>query len=260
MHLRSYPIFIVVVVGGMTIAIAQFENDKSKLRRQVAQLGQTERNLVHLHTESAHSRAVVAQFETSSEDGAKAIHADLIRAQVELAALEAKADRSQADASAAPSIGASRDPTKAMTKLEFLTDAGRATPAAAFQTFTWAALKGRELEMSACVSLESGAREKAETLLAALSAETRDKYGTPEQLVALFLAHSMLEATAYQVVGSSTADDGDHTTLTVRIRTNGREHETQIPMVRSADAWSVTVSEKQIDAIRNGLKTNPSKP
>lgn len=111
--------------------------------------------------------------------------------------------------------------------------------------------------MAACVSLDSAARAKAESLLAGLSAEARAKYGTPEQLVGLVFSHGVLESTAFQFVTSSIAD-GDHVTLAVRVRTaTGRESETKIPMVRSADGWSMAVGEKQIDIIRRGLTPEP---
>jgi hypothetical protein len=251
-----YSFFIVLVVAGTVVGIATLELDKSKLQRQIAPLTQNEASLARLRTEIAGKRALLAQYKTSSDAGAKAIHTDLIAAWAELAALEAKAAGTRADASATPSIDANRDPTKAMTRPEFLTDAGRATPEAAFQTLIWAAMKGRDPEMAACVSLDNAARVKAENFLATLSPDARAKYGTPEQLVGLAFSHGVLEATAFQFAGRS-VDESDHITLAVRIRTNGRESETKIPMVRSADGWAMAVPEKQIDAIRRGLTAEP---
>ena len=258
MKLRFYPIFIVVVVTGTVGGIAILEVDKSQLRRQISQLSQNATSLAGLRAESARNQALLDRFKTSREEGAKAIHGDLVAARAELAALEAKAGRSLKGASATPSIEANRDPTQAMTRPEFLSDAGRATPEGAFETLIWAAMKGREPELAACVSLDHAARAKAESLLAILSAEARAKYGTPEQLVGLVFSHGVLESTALQFVISS-VDDGDHVTLAVRVRTNGRESETKIPMVRSADGWSMAVGEKQIDVIRRGLTAEPPK-
>jgi len=192
------------------------------------------------------------RFKTSSDEGAKAIHADLVTARTELAALEAKAGRSPADASATPSIEANRDPTKALTRPDFLSNVGRATPEAAFQTLIWAAMKGREPELAACVSLDQAARAKAESLLSGLSSEARAKYGTPEQLVGLVFSHGVLESTAVQFATSS-VDGVDQATLTLRARANSREKEMKIPMVRSPDGWSMVVGENQIDVIRRGL-------
>lgn len=252
MKVKAYPIFIGLIIAGSGAGIALLEVDKSQLRRQIPQLSQKEASLVRLRAESVRNQALLHRFKSSSEEGAKAIHADLVAARAELAALEAKAGQSRADARATPSIEANRDPTKAMTRPEFLSDAGRATPEAAFQTLVWAAMKGREPEMAACLSLDPAARKKAESFLATLSTDARAKYGTPEQLVGLVFSHGVLESSAFQF-GTRSVDDGDHVTLTVRVRMNGRESETRIPMVRMADGWSMAIGEKQIDVIRRGL-------
>lgn len=257
MKWKIYPLFIVLVVAGAVGRIAYLEADKSRLRRQIASLRQNDAGLARLRTENARNRALVAQFKMDGEAGAKAMHADLIAARTELAALEAKAAGSRPDALATPSIDANRDPTKAMTRPEFLSNAGRATPEAAFQTLIWAAMKGRDPEMAACVSLDSTARAKAESFLATLSAEARAKYATPEQLVGLFVSNNVLESTAVQFVTSSTVADDDSAILAIRIRENGRERATRIPMVRSADGWAMAVGEKQIEAIRRGLTAEP---
>jgi hypothetical protein len=259
MHSRFYSALVILLVAGLAVEIVQIEVDKSKLRRQIAPLSQNAKSLARLRAESARNQALLDRFKASKEEGAKAIHADMVAARAELAALETKAAGSRADALATPSIEANRDPTKAMTRPEFLADAGRATPEAAFQTLIWAAMKGREPEMAACVSLDAAARAKAESVLATLSAEARTKFGTPEQLVGLFFSHGLLESTALQFVPSS-VNDGDHVTLAVRVRANGRENETKIPMVRSADGWSMAVTEKQIDVIRRGLTAETATP
>jgi len=62
----------------------------------------------------------------------------------------------------------------------------------------------------------------------------------------------VLEATAVQFA-TGLVTDSDHVTLALHVRVNGREGESKIPMVRSADGWSMAVGEKQIDVIRRGL-------
>jgi hypothetical protein len=254
MKVRIYPIFITLVVAGIVGGVAVIEMEKSRLRRQLSQLNQNAAGVARLREEAARNRALLERFKTNQEEGAKAMHADVVAARAELAALEAKADRSRADALATPSIEANRDPTKAMTRPEFLSEVGRATPEAAFQTLIWAAMKGREPEMAACIALDAPARAKAESLLASLTEEARAKYGTPEQLVGLVFSHGVLESSAVQFVSSAAAGDGDHATLTLRVRMNGRENETKIPMIRTADGWAMAVGEKQIEVIRRGLK------
>jgi hypothetical protein len=253
MHPRFYSILALLLIAGLAVEFVQIEVDKSRLRRQIAPLSQNGANLTRLRTESARHRAILAQFKTGSDAGARAIHADLVAARAELAALETKASRFRADASATPSIEANRDPTKAMTRAEFMSDVGRTTPEAAFQTLIWATMKGRDPEMAACIALDGAARAKTESFLATLSAEARAKYSAPEQLVALSFAYGTLESTAFQFATSTLADDGAHATLAVRIRANGRESETKIPMVGSADGWAIAVSEKQIDGLLAGL-------
>lgn len=259
MKFRLFPLFIGVVVAGSVSGIAILEIEKAQLRRRTAPLSQSATRLVHLRAESARNQAILDRFKTSSEEGGKELHGDLVAAREELAALEAKAARSSAGASATPSIDANRDPTKAMTRLEFLSEAGRATPEAAFQTLIWAAMKGRDPEMAACLALDPAARAKAESLLGTLPAEARASYGTPEQLVGLVLAQGVLDSTALQFVRRP-VDDGDHVTLAVLIRANGRESETKIPMVSSSEGWRMNISEKQIDVIRSRLAGAAPKP
>lgn len=252
MPARIYSALVILVLTGLAVGIAQLEIDKSKLRRQLVPLRQSEASLTRLRTESARDRTLLTQFKTSSDAGAKAIHAELVAARAELSVLEAKAAGSRADAAATPSIEGNRDPMKAMTRLEFLSDAGRATPEAAFQTLVWAAMKGREPELAACFALDQPARAMAESFIATLSAEARVKYTTPEQLVGLAFSHSVLEATAVQFVAEPIADR-DHATVALRVRVNGRERESKIPLVRSAGGWSVAIGEKQVEAILRGL-------
>lgn len=128
MHSRFYSALAILLVACLAVAIVQIEVDKSKLRRQIAPLSQNEPSLARLRTENAHNQTLIAQFKTSSDAGAMAIHAHLVAARAEVASLEAKAAGLGADASSTPSIDANRDPTKAMTRPEFLSDAGRATP------------------------------------------------------------------------------------------------------------------------------------
>src|SRR4051812_8071300 len=108
MHSRIYSALVILLVAGLAVAIVWIEGDKSKLRRQVAPLSQNAANLARLRTESARHRALLEQFKISSDDGAKALHAELVAARAELTALETKAAESRADASATPSIEANR--------------------------------------------------------------------------------------------------------------------------------------------------------
>ena len=110
----------VLLVACLAVAIVQIGLDNSKLRRQSAPLSRNEPSLARLRAENTHNHTLIAQFKPSSDAGAMAIHADKVAARAEVALLEAKAAGLRADASAIPFIDANRDPTKAMTRPEFL--------------------------------------------------------------------------------------------------------------------------------------------
>lgn len=260
MKLKLFPIFIGLIVAGMASAIALLEFDKSRLRRQLDPLERTAAKAASLRKDNARNRVLLAQLKTNREEGAKAIHQDLIATQAELAALEAKASQASASTDAMPSVDTNRDPTKGLTRPEYLANVGRATPEAAFQTLIWAAMKGREPEMTACFALDPEAKAKVEALLANWTADVRAKYKTPEQFVGLAFSNGLLEASALQFNTRSVASDGNHAVLALTARVNGREASSSIPMVRSADGWQMDISGKSIDAIRTQLSGQAPKP
>lgn len=253
MKLKLYPIFIGLIVIGTAGSIAVLEFDKSRLRRQLDPLERTAAKATGLRTDNARNRVLLNQLKNNGEEGAKAIHTDLIAAQAELAALEAKTSQAPASTDAMPSVDTNRDPTKGLTRPEYLANVGRATPEAAFQTLIWAAMKGREPEMAACFALDPEAKAKVEALLANWTADARAKYKTPEQFVGLAFSNWLLESSALQFSTRSGSSDENHAVLALTARVNGREVSSGIPMVRSADGWQMDISGKSIDAIRAQL-------
>lgn len=232
---------------------AFFETDKIKLRRPLDRLRANATALDRLATDNREAKSLVAKLENRSEEGATAIHADLVQARAELEHLEAKAKANyrQVSAEAAAAVrtlNENRDPEKALTKLDNLADVGRATPAATIQTLVWAALRGHGDLMEAGITMEESARIRAQALLEKLPEAAREKYRTPERLAALGFAELVLEATALQILDIATVDS-NHARVTVRIRAMGREKEAVLPLQRERGGWQMTVSAEQIERL-----------
>lgn len=152
--------------------------------------------------------------------------------------------------SAAP-IAASPASPMAMTRVEDLTNLGRATPADTVVTMIWAAFKGQDDELAAALVLTAEAREKAEAWRTELPPETRAKYATPEKLVGLFFAESILSSdAALQVLETSDAGPGKALVRTRIARLNGNVSELKIPMLQTERGWGFEIPDKAIDGMR----------
>jgi RNA polymerase sigma factor (sigma-70 family) len=154
-------------------------------------------------------------------------------------------------AAPAPQPVAEVDPNAGMIPVEKLVNAGRATPGAAFETMTWAALTGDDNELAAALTLSNEAREKAAVWRAALPPEDQKKFVPLEKLPAIFLAEEALrKAKGMQVLGV-TDEEGDRATLHVRTwSVKGNSSDAGVPMVRGKDGWQMIIPENMIDGMR----------
>jgi hypothetical protein len=122
-------------------------------------------------------------------------------------------------------------------RLEHFQNKGQATPAAAFQTFVWAAMKGEDATLAGMIALDHAAREKGTAVVAALPEETRTKYPTPEKLAALFFAAALTGQPSAQVLDVS-FPDAQHATVQVRGLTDKTQ---KIPMQLGPQGWQIVV-------------------
>lgn len=87
---------------------------------------------------------------------------------------------------------------------------GHATPDAAIETTLWAAAGGDVATLGNLLSMDPETRAKAEAILAQLPNGARERYGTPEDLIADFTVKSIPLGSAQLVWFNQ--DEGDHAT------------------------------------------------
>jgi hypothetical protein len=201
-------------------------------------------------TRSTPAKTQVASATTDSSPSTAANEAARIRA--EITALEKSAAEQYAsnpEATDAPATN--RDPEKAMTRLEFFQNVGQGTPAAAFQTLVWAALKGESTIMAQTIGVdETSRRQVLEMITASLSEADREKYPTPESVLALFLAKALVRVSALQIV-STDQTDALNATVTVR---GLMGNDQKLPMRLGATGWQLWEGEKNIEWLRTEFR------
>jgi RNA polymerase sigma factor (sigma-70 family) len=133
-------------------------------------------------------------------------------------------------------------------------NAGRATPAAAQETFHWALFTGDLQTVASLVVFRDDSKENRDAFMAQCSEAVRARYATPEQVVAagLFGVGSLtVQSTyhpddAYQVIGQDEHVGGDGARFgQVRVRvwyhsaTTGREFEGDTRWQPTPDGWAL---------------------
>jgi hypothetical protein len=145
-----------------------------------------------------------------------------------------------------------------MTRVEDFINAGRATPADAFQTLIWAAIKGDDGELAATLVFADGAREKAEAWRMALPVEMRQKYAVLEKLPGLFLTEEIVRKAAGAQILETIEDAPDRVTLRVQTATLGGGIGTaKFPFKRGEHGWGVEIAADMIVGMRKAsVKTS----
>lgn len=230
---------VVLAFGGAMVAVRL---DNAHVRRQLARLHGQRLQAEGVRDDNRQLQEIVARAQADTADGARAIHADLVRVRTEVEELERKARTSHAQMRAASAQDAenlanNRDPEKGLMRLEHFQNKGQATPAAAFQTFVWAAMKGEDATLAGMIAMDNAAREKGKAVVATLPEETQAKYPTPEKLAALFFAAALTAQPSAQVLEVSFPDT-QHATVQVRGLTDKTQ---KIPMQLGAQGWQIVV-------------------
>lgn len=249
----------VLTLGGV---IAAVHIDNARMRQQLGRLQGQHQQAERTRDENRQLQEIVTRAQADSTDGARAIHADVLRAQTEVEELERKAratyaQRQTAAAQDEASLATNRDPEKGLMRLEHFANQGQATPAAAFQTFVWAAMKGEDATLADMIALDAAAREKGKATLAALPEETRAKYPTPEKLVALFFAAALTGQPSAQILDVAFSDPA-HAIVHVRGLTDKTQ---KVPMQLGAQGWQIVVPEgmaERLGSWASGKAASPS--
>jgi hypothetical protein len=252
---RGLKISLVVLLLGTGLLVAVLLRlDNNRLRKNLAAAGQRQQQVAQLRTENERTRALLAKTDTTDAESARAVEADLQRLRGEVAALEksaqARAGTAQAQAQGdALALEQNRDPEAGLVRLEHFRDAGQATPAAAFQTFVWAAMRGEEAKQAGMVAFAGAGRAAVEVIVAALPEADR-------ALIALFFADAFTQMQAAHVT-SVTLSDPQHAMLTVRGLT---PREQKIPLQLGPGGWQIAVPENMGRGLENWVRRKTGEP
>jgi hypothetical protein len=244
---------MIVVLGAGVAGLFALGLEHTQLKRRLARQGEWRQMTQRLEEENRQLGALAARGGAEDAGAREAVHADLVRARREVAELEqsARLRRTELRAVAAQDENAlanNRDPQRGLTRLEYFTDAGQASPAAAFQTLGWAVVKEPE-RIASLLTLAPEARAKAEALIAGLPEAARAQW-TPEKLGELFLTGALTSASAIQI-SDVKMEGADRATLTFRIP--GARGDPKLAMILGVDGWRVLVEGRGIDVVRKQI-------
>lgn len=231
--------------------IAGLRQNTAALKAEVSALKRQTRELQHVREDNQRLQTLTAQLKGDEKTAAHAIEAQLVEARREIADLEQRAaEAGRKHAAHATAIDGNRDPEKGLTRLEHCQNAGRGTPAAAFQTLVWAAMKGDHATLAKVCYVDDATRLKAQALLATLPGTSQKKSYTPESLAALAVAGEIMKGTAIHI-GAHAPIDSLNTLLSIRTGESGRE--VKLPMRLGAEGWQLVVPERAIEAIKRSM-------
>jgi hypothetical protein len=232
---------LVVVVALLTaggFGAASLRRQTEKIRSDTTELRQQLASIRAVHEQRRHAEAETAAL--AAAKGA-VIRSEIETARTAVSSLEKRAQEQYAEKLAAAAVEC-RDPEKGMTRLENLKNAGQATPATAFETLAWAGRQGDYATMLATIAIDPSARAAAETLRNNLSPVQREKYGTPESVMALVLSKGFVTLSGIQIVSTEFVDE-QTATLTVRGLVASDQH---LQMKLGPNGWRLFEGKDQL--------------
>ncbi|HUJ43797.1 MAG TPA: hypothetical protein VLW52_09340 [Opitutaceae bacterium] len=146
-----------------------------------------------------------------------------------------------------------------LVPVDFLGNAGQATPRAAFATQLWAARTGDVALETATLMLEPEDRAKLAALTANLPDEVRARYDPPEKLMALVLADSPHPVGGMQVLGETPQGANDVTLQTEWQHADDTiVHRTDVQMHLTPEGWKMVVPAILVDRAAAFLVRRPA--
>lgn len=184
-------------------------------------------------------KAQVAQLEQEAEAG---------RAR-RLAAVKSRQHELEAAVSTFAAKGdANWDPSTGPARLERFQNVGANTPAAAFQTLIWAAVKGNDSQVADLLTLDSAAQFRADRILQGLDDDNRSQW-TAQKLGVLWFEQHMLNQPALQISNVATDSEGNAT-----VTINGLGTSQQIQMQHaSGGQWQLVVPGSAMEGVQTQL-------
>lgn len=259
---KGLKITLGVLLAGVGIFVATVLHlDNARLRKNLVGAEQAKREAVRLQDENDHARAQLSKMRASEAERAETLTRDAERLRREVADLEkaasarAGAARLQAQNDARAKAEGS-NPETGLTPLERFHDVGQANPAAAFQTFVWAAMQGGDEKLASMIAFNGSGRAAAEAVVAALPEADRAKFPTPEKLAALFFADAFTAMQAAQIVDVAMMDDRS-AVVVVRGMTR---REQKIPMQLGPAGWQIAIPEGMARGLEGWVRRKTGGP
>ena len=251
----------VLLVGAGVSVAAVLHLDNERLRKNLVAAKQAKQEAARLQDENQRARAQMERVRAAGTDRTQELSRDAERLRREVADLEktALARASATDVQAqndARMKAESSNPETGLTPLERFRDAGQTHPAAAFQTFVWAAMQGGDEKLATMIAFAGAGRAAAEAVVASLPEAARAKYSTPEKLAALFFADVLTTMQAAHIVEVVTIDD--QSAFVVVRGMNSREQ--KIPMQLGSAGWQITMPEGMARGLEGWLRRKTEVP
>lgn len=129
-----------------------------------------------------------------------------------------------------------------VTRPDDWAQAGQGTPAEAMERFLWEARSGNVDGLAGLITFEAGARAHAAAAFAQLPADVQSKYGSPEKVIATYIAAQIPDYAAMAPVESSNPDPTD-AILDLRLEdASGDQRDFTLLLQRASDdRWRLAV-------------------
>lgn len=249
---------VVLGAGGLYLqheSIEELRGEVTMLRADVQQVA-AQRETARTEKEKAVAVATLTPENSRTEED----RADLARLRDEMKALRASTQEvaRQAQAAAQAARGESPVPVK-LTPVNELKNAGRATVSAAVETVLWAAAGGDVETLANSIQLDPPAQLKAQELFGQLPEASRAQYGSPEKLVALFLAKDAAAIAGMQILGQR---DVSPDVVGVRVRVSndeGKTKEQSFGFQKTPDGLRLKVPEEFVNKYAQQLSGGAAK-
>ena len=236
---------LVLGAGGLFLqheSIAELRGEVAMIRADLAKQQADVARAPHPQ-EKAAAVAVILPDNSRGDDE----RAELAKLREDVRALKASTQEVARGAQGADQGGGQNSlPLKLIPSSEWK-NAGRATPSAAVETLLWAAQGGDVDTMTRMIQLDPAARAKGDALFAQLPAATQAEYGSPEKLVALFLAKDAAVVSGMQILGQR---DVSADVVGVRVRVandEGKTKEQSFGFQRGSDGLRLIITDKVVD-------------
>ncbi len=137
-----------------------------------------------------------------------------------------------------------------LMKVEDFQNVGASTPAAAFQTFIWACMKGDAETLAGLMILDPEAAALGEAYLKGLPEDMRRTYKSTEHLAGLMFAENILNIALEAQVLETTFKGDAKAMLRVRLVDTKREfpYQHEFPWERVGARWGLPISKERVEA------------